>query len=248
MYCCSVMPDVESRRSYCTRLFLDVVQPQLTCASRLSLGVQPQNDDLPPYSLPTLRDSDQPFEFDISLYNRPYKLQFYDTKSPENYTLLRPQFVILCYDISSRSSLESLSKTWLPIVNGHYNYDENLPVMVLGLKRDLRKQWKQEEVGENRQGLGASSVMPHEGVQTAQRMLCDLYAECSALTGELCREVLHDVARPRRRSASRVCSAADSWTAPGSASRVPPESVGCAAAAPVMVGAQALGVGRVAMR
>jgi Ras family protein A len=195
VYCCSVTPGVESRRSYRALLRLDIVQPQLTYASRLSLGVQPQNDDLPPYSLPTLRDSDQPFEFDISLYNRPYKLQFYDTKSPENYTLLRPQFVILCYDISSRSSLASLSKTWLPVVNGHYNYDENLPVMVLGLKRDLRKQWKQEEVGENRQGLGASSVMPHEGVQAAQRMLCDLYAECSALTGELCREVLHDVAK-----------------------------------------------------
>ena len=88
----------------------------------------------------------------------------------------------------------SLAKTWLPIVNKHFNYDENLPFMVLGLKRDLRKQWTQEEVGSDKQGKGAS-VMPHEGVQTAQRMLCDLYAECSALTGELCREVLEDVAK-----------------------------------------------------
>jgi len=37
--------------------------------------------------------------------------------------------------------------------------------------------------------------MPHEGVQAAQRMLCDHYAECSDLTGELCREVLQDVAK-----------------------------------------------------
>ncbi|UPX20054.1 uncharacterized protein EKO05_0010300 [Ascochyta rabiei] len=165
-----------------------------TFLSRLSLGVQPHDDDLPPYALPTLRDEDQPFEFDISLYGRPYKLRFYDTKSPENYTLLRPQFVILCYDITSRASLESLTKTWLPIVNGHFNYDENLPVMVLGLKRDLRKQWTLQEVGEEKKGRGAS-VMPHEGLQAAQRMLCDHYAECSALTGELCREVLQDVAK-----------------------------------------------------
>lgn len=156
--------------------------------------MQPQNADLPPYALPILRDTDQPFEFDISLYGRPYKLRFYDTANSEHYTLLHPQFVILCYDITSRASLESLTKTWLPIVNGHFNYDENLPVMVLGLKRDLRKQWTLLEVGEDKKGRG-SCVMPHEGVQAAQTMLCDRYAECSALTGELCREVLEDVAK-----------------------------------------------------
>ncbi|KAL1643243.1 hypothetical protein SLS61_009342 [Didymella pomorum] len=165
-----------------------------TFLSRLSLGVQPHDDDLPPYALPKLHDSDQPFEFDISLYARPYRLRFFDTKSPENYTLLHPNFVILCYDINSRASLDSLAKNWLPIVNGNFNYDENLPVMVLGLKRDLRKQWTLQEVGEDKRGKGPS-VMPHEGVQAAQRMLCDHYAECSALTGELCREVLQDVAK-----------------------------------------------------
>ncbi|EUC43650.1 hypothetical protein COCMIDRAFT_27915 [Bipolaris oryzae ATCC 44560] len=165
-----------------------------TFLSRLSLGIQPRGDDLPPYELPTLRDIDQPFAFDITLYGRPYRLQFFDTASPYNYTLLKPQFVILCYDISSRASLESLSTTWLPIVNKYFNYDENLPVMVLGLKRDLRKQWTIEEHGSDKKGKGAS-VMPHEGVQTAQQMLCDRYAECSALTGELCREVLEDIAK-----------------------------------------------------
>ncbi|KAH7082768.1 P-loop containing nucleoside triphosphate hydrolase protein [Paraphoma chrysanthemicola] len=165
-----------------------------TFLSRLSLGIRPHNDDLPPYELPKLRAIDQPYAFDITLYDRPYRIQFYDTASPTNYTLLHPSFVILCYDISSRASLFSLAKTWLPIVNKHFNYDENLPVMVLGLKRDLRKQWTLQEVGPDKAGKG-ESVMPHEGVQTAQRMLCDHYAECSALTGELCREVLEDVAR-----------------------------------------------------
>lgn len=164
------------------------------CTSRLSLGVRPQNDNLPPYKLPKLRDSDQPYAFDVTLYGRPYRLRFYDTASPTNYTLLQPSFVILCYDISSRASLQSLTTNWLPIVNKHFNYDENLPFMVLGLKRDLRKQWTLQEVGPDKTGKGAS-VMPPEGVQTAQRMLCDLYAECSALTGELCREVLEDVAK-----------------------------------------------------
>lgn len=102
--------------------------------------------------------------------------------------------MILCYDISSRASLDSLASTWLPIVNKHFNYDENLPVMVLGLKRDLRKQWTLAEHGPDKKGKGPS-VMPHEGLQAAQRMLCDHYAECSAVTGELCRQVLEDVAK-----------------------------------------------------
>ncbi|KAH7383883.1 P-loop containing nucleoside triphosphate hydrolase protein [Pyrenochaeta sp. MPI-SDFR-AT-0127] len=174
-----------------------------TFLSRLTLGVQPQSDDLPPYQLPVLRDSDQPYAFDISLYGRPYRLRFFDTASPTNYTLLHPSFIILCYDISSRASLESLSTTWLPIVNTHFNYDENLPVMVLGLKRDIRKQWTLAEVGQDKKGKG-SSVMPHEGLQAAQRMLCDHYAECSALTGELCREVLQDVAKTSAKTTTQA--------------------------------------------
>jgi Ras family protein A len=87
-------------------------------------------------------------------------------------------------------------------VNSHFNYDENLPVMVLGLKRDLRKQWTLQEVGPDNKGRGAS-VMPHEGLQAAQRMLCDHYAECSALTGELCREVLEDVAKTSAKTTTK---------------------------------------------
>lgn len=63
--------------------------------------------------------------------------------------------------------------------------------MVLGLKRDLRREWN---------GDDKSSVMPQEGLRVAQEMRCDRYAECSALTGELCKEVLEDVARTAART------------------------------------------------
>lgn len=163
-----------------------------TFLSRLSLGIRPRDDDLPPYSLPTLRDSDQPFTFNISLYNRAYTLAFSDTASPTSYTLLRPDFIVLCYDISRRSTLESLRTRWLPIVNSHFNYDEALPVMVLGLKRDKRREWTDEEKSNGGRG---ESIMPQEGLGIATEMLCDRYAECSAITGDLCKEVLEDVAR-----------------------------------------------------
>ncbi len=59
---------------------------------------------------------------------------------------------------------------------------EDIPVMVLGLKRDLRK----EDDG---------VIYPQEGLKVAQDLRCDRYAECSATTGELINEVIEDIAR-----------------------------------------------------
>ena len=54
--------------------------------------------------------------------------------------------------------------------------------MLLGLKRDLREE-------------GEEMIDPQEGLKVAQEMRCDRYAECSAVTGELMKEVMEDVAR-----------------------------------------------------
>lgn len=155
------------------------------------------SDSLPPYNLPQLRDLDQPFIFDISLYNRPYRFEFCDTSSPTNYTLLHPDFIILCYDVSKRSSLEALASRWKWEVESHFNYDEALPVMILGLKRDLRIEWTEEEKLTHGRG---ESVMPQEGLGIAQKMRVDRYGECSALTGELCKEVLEDISKTAAKS------------------------------------------------
>jgi hypothetical protein len=64
--------------------------------------------------------------------------------------------------------------------------------MVLGLKRDKRREWTDEEKSNGGRG---ESIMPQEGLGIATEMLCDRYAECSAITGDLCKEVLEDVAR-----------------------------------------------------
>lgn len=143
------------------------------------------------------------------MYNRPYRFEFSDTRSPTNYTLLKPAVIILCYDIGSPSSLDSLKNKWRFIVETHFNYDEQLPVIVLGLKRDIR----QREDYDGRVRHPASSdpdashnddaevlngrrfVYPQEALRMAQEMRCDRYCECSALTGELCREVFEDIAK-----------------------------------------------------
>ena len=73
------------------------------------------------------------------MYNRPYRFEFYDTASPQNYTLLNPNLVILCYDISDRRTLSNVQQIWRKDVIRHYAHkDEKIPVMLLGLKRDLR--------------------------------------------------------------------------------------------------------------
>lgn len=62
------------------------------------------------------------------------------------------------------------------------------PVMLLGLKRDLRT----DEIGDDGRTV---CVMPQEGVDAAGEMRCDKYAECSAVTGELLWEAVEDITR-----------------------------------------------------
>ncbi|EMD00403.1 hypothetical protein BAUCODRAFT_152905 [Baudoinia panamericana UAMH 10762] len=173
-----------------------------TFLSRLTLG----SNSVPGQPLPVLRDLDQPFPFNIRMYNRPYQFEFYDTASPTSYTLLRPAVIVLCYSISDPESLRSLKTTWKYTVETHFNFDENLPVVVLGLKRDVRQ--KEDYSGSVRAKApaadesdgaplmpGRTFVYPQEALNLAQEMRCDRYCECSALTGELCNEAFEDIAR-----------------------------------------------------
>jgi Ras homolog gene family, member A len=117
------------------------------------------------------------------MYNRQYRFEFYDTASPEHYTLLRPNLIILCFDIDNRSSLENVRTSWRKDVYTHYSQEEpRMPIMLLGLKRDLRK----EEKG---------MIWPQECYRIGQEMRCDRYAECSAVTGELMHVLFEDIAR-----------------------------------------------------
>jgi Ras homolog gene family, member A len=132
--------------------------------------------------LTPLRDSEQPFVYGIRMYSRPYRFEFYDTASPEHYALLRPDLIVLCFDINNRSSLEHVQTNWRKEVYMHYaQQDYRMPVILLGLKRDLRKE----------EGM----IWPQEAYRVAQEMRCDRYAECSAVTGELVREVFEDIAK-----------------------------------------------------
>ena len=75
------------------------------------------------------------------MYNRSYRFEFCDTASPEHYTLLKPDFVVLCYDIHDRRSLVNVQQVWFRrMVESYMTEREDIPIMLLGLKRDLRKE------------------------------------------------------------------------------------------------------------
>lgn len=59
-----------------------------------------------------------------------------------------------------------------------------LPVIVMGLKRDLRSE-------DDPNGL----ILPQEAYQLAQTLRADRYVECSAVTGELLKAAFEDVCR-----------------------------------------------------
>lgn len=56
-----------------------------------------------------LRDSDQPFVFDIRFSKKKFTLELYDTASPnQHWTSLQPDVVVIAFDISNRKTLEGL--------------------------------------------------------------------------------------------------------------------------------------------
>ncbi|KAI4265798.1 MAG: hypothetical protein L6R35_007033, partial [Caloplaca aegaea] len=176
----TLMDEAVDTPTACILLLGDPGCGKSTFLSRLSRG----RDSLSaPGPLPVLHDLDQPFIFDISMYNRPYRFEFFDTASPENYTLLQPDLILLCYDVTDRRSLTNVQEVWRKEVTRNHKRDgEDVPLMVLGLKRDARVEVE-------------GVIYPQEGYQIAQEMRCDRYGECSAVSGELVREVFEDIAR-----------------------------------------------------
>lgn len=79
----------------------------------------------------------------------------------------------------------------MPQYHQHYP-TSSIPVMLLGLQRDLRTARTTLDEAGNTQ---YECVMPEEGLQAAREMRLDRYAECSALTGELMWEATQDLTK-----------------------------------------------------
>ncbi|OQD75993.1 hypothetical protein PENDEC_c005G03056 [Penicillium decumbens] len=158
-----------------------------TFLSRLKSGKRPtppQPGSAPDSPPAPLRDTDQPFIYDIRFSKKKFTLEMYDTSNPnQHWTSLQPDVVVLAFDISDRETLAGL-RGWRNDIIRYFQHGhgERIPVMMLGLKRDLRKE-------------GKDIIYPQETYRIAQELRCDRYAECSAVTGELLTETFEDLAR-----------------------------------------------------
>jgi len=77
-----------------------------------------------------------------------------------------------------------MQRLWVKETKRIFTQEKELPILMLGLKRDLRSE-------EEPNGI----IYPQEGYGIAQEMRCDRYLECSAITGELVHEVFEDICR-----------------------------------------------------
>ncbi|KAK2598120.1 hypothetical protein QQS21_005752 [Conoideocrella luteorostrata] len=155
-----------------------------TFLSRLSIGEHTN-------PIPLLRDIDQPFVFNINLGGGRFRLEFSDTSSPDNWRLLDPDVIVICYDISQRLSLINMKRYWVDEVKKTFKKADTLPVVILGLKRDLRSE-------KDPNGI----IYPQEAYQVAQTMRADRYVECSAVTGELLKPAFEDICRTATKTAT----------------------------------------------
>lgn len=60
--------------------------------------------------IPLLRDLDQPFIFEIKVAEKRFRFEFFDTSSPDNWRLLDPDVLVICYDISQRLTLINMQR------------------------------------------------------------------------------------------------------------------------------------------
>ncbi|KAK0652179.1 P-loop containing nucleoside triphosphate hydrolase protein [Cercophora newfieldiana] len=152
-----------------------------TFLSRISQGRHNLNGRVP---IHLLRDMDQPFVFDIRSRKGQYRFEFYDNSSPETWRLLEPDLVVICFDISDRPSLLNIQQLWIKEFRTTFAAGDGLPLLVLGLKRDLR-------AIDDPNGI----IYPQEAYGLAQQIRADRYIECSAVTGELLTEAFDDICK-----------------------------------------------------
>ncbi|KAI1339914.1 P-loop containing nucleoside triphosphate hydrolase protein [Xylariaceae sp. FL0016] len=129
-----------------------------------------------------LRDIDQPYIFELRNRRRTYRIEFYDTSCPESWRLVEPDLILICYDISQRSSLSNMQRIWIKEVHSNFRTSSQIPIMVVGLKRDLRSE-------DNPEGI----ILPQEAYKISQEMRVDKYVECSAMTGELLKLAFEEI-------------------------------------------------------
>ncbi|KAH3760583.1 rac gtpase [Pelomyxa schiedti] len=142
--------------------------------------------------IPTVFDN---YSCNISLEGKSYNLNLWDTAGQEEYDRLRPlsypgtDIFVLCFSISSPSSLDNCRDKWKTEINHHC---PDALIILAGCKKDLRND---PNITSTLSRKRQHPVTFEEGVKLARDLKCVKYMECSARTREGLVELIHESIR-----------------------------------------------------
>lgn len=122
----------------------------------------------------------QSFVAEVKLDETTVQLALWDTAGQEDYDRLRPlsypntHVILLCFAIDSPDSLDNVQEKWITEL---YTHIPNVPIILVGCKKDLRDD---EKTVEELHQIGQKPVSFKEGQAAAEAIKAEKYMECSA--------------------------------------------------------------------
>ncbi|NXK96145.1 RHOF protein, partial [Formicarius rufipectus] len=144
---------------------------------KTSLLVAFARGDFPEVYVPTVFER---YTASLQVAGKTVTVQLWDTAGQEDYDRLRPlsysdaNVVLMCFDVTDRSSFENIVTKWYPEVN---HFCKGVPVLLVGCKTDLRQD--EEALRKLRDGR-MEPVSRQQGESMARQVRAVCYMECSA--------------------------------------------------------------------
>ncbi|EEP82501.1 protein rho2 [Uncinocarpus reesii 1704] len=135
----------------------------------------------PTHYVPTVFEN---YVTDCRVDGRSVQLALWDTAGQEDYERLRPlayskaHVLLIAFSVDTPDSLENVKHKWIEEANERC---PNVPIILVGLKKDLREDPLAIEEMRRRSMRFVSSK---DGSETATQIGARKYLECSSLTGE----------------------------------------------------------------
>ena len=136
-------------------------------------------NEFPGEYVPTVFDN---YSVNIQHKGKNYSLGMFDTAGKKDYDTLRPlsypqtDVFICCFSIINPASFEMVRLKWIPEIK---HFCGNVPVILVGLKEDLRDDL---ETIEKLKDKRLKPITYLQGAGLAKELRCIKYHECSALT------------------------------------------------------------------
>jgi len=171
---------------------------------KTSLLISYTRNAFPEDYIPTVFDN---YTADVLYDGKAVTLGLWDTAGQEDYDQLRPlsypmtDVFLVCFSVVSDTSFKNVTNKWIPELK---HYEPNTPMLLCGLKTDLRYDSKTKF---SRDGEEIVSI---ESAKALAKIHGIRYTECSALTQDGLKNVFEEVLklglRPKRKQREGKCN------------------------------------------